>query len=253
MTDEQFNESLDKDLSWRKKELSELFLFTKSNDKKVLLKSCILLLYAHWEGYVKNSSKLYLKYISEKKIRLDLLTGNFHAIIVKGQIKGCMESYESLTLSNEIKFIEKLSERLNQNFKLNIKMNDHDRSDKQFIDTESNLNSEVFRNILNVIGLNYKNELETRKNYIETFLLNSRNAISHGSKIDDIDLDEFSLEIGDVEKLKNVIFFIIDCFTEELKDYIEKEYYLTSNLGERNAYEESRMQFLSDGFKELSI
>ena len=67
---EQLENLLDEDLGWRKVEISDLLFLAKETQKEVVLKSVILLLYAHWEGYIKKSSKLYIKYISEKKIKL---------------------------------------------------------------------------------------------------------------------------------------------------------------------------------------
>lgn len=64
---EQFENLLDEDLAWRKVEISELLLLAKESEKETIFKSLILLLYAHWEGYIKKSSKLYIKYISEEK------------------------------------------------------------------------------------------------------------------------------------------------------------------------------------------
>jgi hypothetical protein len=65
---EQLENLLDEDLGWRKVEISDLLFLAKETQKEVVLKSVILLLYAHWEGYIKKSSKLYIKYISEKKL-----------------------------------------------------------------------------------------------------------------------------------------------------------------------------------------
>ena len=65
---EQFQDFLDKDLAWRKHEISQLFMILDTvESKEVIGKSIILLLYAHWEGFVKKSSKCYLKYVSERK------------------------------------------------------------------------------------------------------------------------------------------------------------------------------------------
>lgn len=89
---EQFEDFLSEDLSWRKMEISQLFrLINSSENKDVLIKSSVLLLYAHWEGYIKKSSKYYLKYVSEKKVKIKNLTTNFKAIVLKKYALDCIE------------------------------------------------------------------------------------------------------------------------------------------------------------------
>lgn len=111
------------ELSWRKKEISELFLIAKENDKDVLLKSTILVLYAHWEGFIKKSSKIYLKYIIEKKIKIRALSSNFKAIAIKNSATNCLKG-ESMTLANEIALMAKISKMDCKQFKININPND---------------------------------------------------------------------------------------------------------------------------------
>jgi hypothetical protein len=85
----------------------------KKSSEEVILKSLILLIYAHWEGYIKKSSKLYLKYVSESKKNLNELTDNFKAVTLKNLIKQCFISKESLTLQNEINVLNKLTKAEN--------------------------------------------------------------------------------------------------------------------------------------------
>lgn len=79
---EQFEDFIQEDLAWRKMEISQLFrILSKAESKEVVTKSIVLLLYAHWEGFLKKSFKYYLKYVSEKKIKIHDLTLNFKAIV----------------------------------------------------------------------------------------------------------------------------------------------------------------------------
>ena len=61
---QEFEDKIIDDWTWRKREVSDLILFAEKEENIVLLKSIILLLYAHWEGYIKKCAKTYLKYIS---------------------------------------------------------------------------------------------------------------------------------------------------------------------------------------------
>lgn len=56
---EEFQDFLDRDLAWRKLEISQLFMILNTvESKEIIGKSMILLLYAHWEGFIKKSSKV---------------------------------------------------------------------------------------------------------------------------------------------------------------------------------------------------
>ena len=131
---EQFESLLDEDLTWRKQEITELLFLAKETEKEVVLKSIILLLYAHWEGYIKKSSRLYIKYISEKKIKLSELSFNFKAVALKEHISRCIDTSEKLTLANELAFVASFLKFESKKFNININLNND--FEKEIIDTE---------------------------------------------------------------------------------------------------------------------
>ena len=245
---EQFEQLLDEDLSWRKVEISSLVFIAKSSNEEVILKSIILLLYAHWEGYIKKNSKLYIKHISEKKIKLVELCSNFKAVALKNNISRCIESKDSLTLANEISFINKYIKLDSKQFSIDINL-DND-FEKEIIDTESNLKPKVFKNIISILGLNYKKAVEIREHYINSHLLANRNLIGHGSKYENV-TNDFSLTLKDVEKLKDIIFSIIDNFRDELLEYVRNEFYLQSNNAGRIDFEENQEKHLEKIFQNI--
>ena len=69
---EQLIDFVDADLAWRKKELS---CFKKTVDKaelrheKALLRGAIAILYAHWEGFIKNTAEAYLSFVADQGLR----------------------------------------------------------------------------------------------------------------------------------------------------------------------------------------
>lgn len=235
MNYQQLEKLLDDDLNWRKQELTDLLFLAKKSDKTVVLKSLILLLYAHWEGYIKKSGKIYVKYVVEKKIPIKDLTYNFKAAAIKGNISKCIDQNNALTLSNELEFISKYLKLEKKKFKINI---DPDKdTDKSVIDTSSNLNPKVFKNICSVLGITYNEAIEIRKQYIDRSLLYTRNIIGHGSKYEEEHSDELQLDLSDVEKLKNIIVLIIDNFRDLLLDYAYDEFYLIENDEKKAEYD----------------
>ena len=250
MRSEQFEIFLQDDISWRKKEISELFLLAKLNDEnETLLKSLILILYAHWEGYIKKSSKLYIKYVVEEKIKIQELTMNFKAIAMKEVAKACMENRESISLAKEFEFLKQTNTIDNRKFKVRINI-DNDEEDS-IISTQHNLKPKVFKNIINILGCNYGNVLKARENYINSSLLANRNAIGHGSKFNhDLQVD-FSLNINDIAKLKDFILIVLDFFTEILINYKENKFYLICNEEEKVVYDNLMEEKLHKRFEEL--
>ena len=68
-TIEQLSDHISNDLAWRKKELSEIKALIEtrrfsSQRHRALVRSGILILYAHWEGFIKSASRYYLEYVS---------------------------------------------------------------------------------------------------------------------------------------------------------------------------------------------
>lgn len=201
-TKENFQDLLDKDMAWRKIELS----FIKSNIKKgtprfkTHLRSGIVLLYAHWEGFIKNSCELYISYIKGKGLRFDELKENFIALALKNNLNNFEETNKS-TIHCQI--VDLLLNKLNQ--KANI-------PNTEVIQTGSNLNSTVLKEILTTVGLDFT-EYVLKSNLLDSQLLKNRNSIAHGEYValDELDFnnlfDEVVYLMDDVKtKLINAVF-----------------------------------------------
>src|SRR5690606_22451301 len=108
MTINDFEDFLVDDWLWTKREISDLILIAEQTENQVIHKSFLLLLYAHWEGYVKKSCKAYLYHISKSDFKFCELTDNFKALLLKEMGKVLDTSKYSLTIENELQFIDKL-------------------------------------------------------------------------------------------------------------------------------------------------
>jgi hypothetical protein len=86
-TIEQFQQLLDDEWEWRKKELSVIkALVTARSSKEIInchIRSGIALIYAHWEGFIKAASTNYLMYIASQRLTYSELTNNFVSIAAK--------------------------------------------------------------------------------------------------------------------------------------------------------------------------
>lgn len=250
MTYSKLEDLIIEDWTWRKKEISDLILIAEKEENKVLLKSIILLLYAHWEGYIKKTSKSYIKYVVDNKHKISDLTQNFRAICLKGLSSEVLKSSSTLNISNEMKLISRFNELdgipLNKIIKIDLDNN----KDKSLINTHDNLNPSVFRNIHEIIGLSYKKQYEAREKFIENHLLANRNSIGHGSK--ELQLAEgFDLEIISIKKMRDIIISIIENFRDEILEYSREAYFLQSNLDKTTNFLEIMENKLEASFKEI--
>ena len=88
-TTEELLGKLDEALSWRKKELIDYKLITERNKgsllQKPLTRAGIALVYAHWEGFIKEASGFYLSYLSflQNYFLLTLLYSNIPFFLPK--------------------------------------------------------------------------------------------------------------------------------------------------------------------------
>lgn len=251
---EELEKFLEEDLSWRKREISGLILIAQTNSDLVILKSIILLLYAHWEGYIKKSSKVYLKYISDLNRPLSDLTNNFKAVSLKSLIQKCYEGSNGLTLENEIDVLEKLLNSNKVRFKITSASKSFDTDndfDNSIINTHSNLSPKIFKNILSIIGLNYKSQYLSKENYINSHLLANRNLIGHGSKFVEKSDQDFTLKLKDIEKLRDIVFCIIDTVKDEITEYARKEFFLDQKKDELYTFLKAKESEVEGLFKAI--
>lgn len=164
---------LDRSISWRKKELTRQKFLTESAssvDSDILRRSGVTLLYAHWEGFIKDASQIYLKYLSNTPLELSRLKPCFVALAMGGEIK---EAGRANKTSSHIQLVEKFRRIESQSYpQQRIPW-------KNVISTRSNLKSEVLREIAAALGLDYS-PFELKEKAVIDRLVNFRNSVAHG-------------------------------------------------------------------------
>jgi hypothetical protein len=80
-TVEELQQKIARELAWRKQEISRLRLSArrKSTEKDFLYRAGLVLLCAHWEGFLRNAIRLYFKHVYAQELRLKDLAPNFVA------------------------------------------------------------------------------------------------------------------------------------------------------------------------------
>lgn len=208
-TAEQLEYAIAEDIAWRKKELSEVKAIVQSNQtsairRKALIRSGVAMLYAHWEGFIKNSSQLYLEFVLSKRLTYRQLSSNFVAIAMKSKLNQAAQSSKaSIFIPVCDFFFNNLDERCRFS------------PDNQ-VNTQSNLGSNVLKELTLLLGLDYS-FFETKEIFIDIKLVECRNIIAHGSYLI-IDKDDF------LDRLDRVL-LMLENFRNQIENAAINEQY----------------------------
>jgi hypothetical protein len=187
-TTDQLIDRIAADLIWRRKELSELRALVQESGgqfrSRVVIRSAVALLYAHWEGFVKKASAYYLEFVASHRLPYKRLAPNFVGLTLRSKFFELSVS-EKVSGGNTLAdfFCTELDRQSNVPY-------------RNVIDTKSNLSSKVLLDILSALGLDQAHFL-TRLNFIDSNLVNPRNHIAHGEEMA-VSVDEYLVLHDDV-------------------------------------------------------
>ncbi|WP_200884660.1 MAE_28990/MAE_18760 family HEPN-like nuclease [Burkholderia pseudomallei] len=186
----QLQEFLDQGFSWRLKEIADLKVVVRGSSslsQATIIRAGVPLVYAHWEGFVKQASQDYLRYVTGQRLSYQELASCFVVFGAKKHLSGIVESRKSAINIAAVDFFRnKLNERA-------------DLALSNAIDAKSNLNYEVFQNIAVSIGISTA-PYDAYYNFIDESLLKRRNGIAHGEYLD-LSGDDFRALADEVIKL----------------------------------------------------
>ena len=215
---------LEEQWNWRVDELVKLKNTYNSVDncsKLVIRKTQILLLYSHFEGYVKFAFLYYILTINNDNIQIKQLNHHLRTVAMhnvfqeysninrKGRYftKDFPEDNKLKIYSRRLDFMECFHNFLDEVAEI----------PEDVIDTESNLKPEVLNKILFQLGFSldvcqqYRGDIQR--------LLNYRNSIAHGSQTSDISQFPY-------EKIEKSVELIIGAVRELIRDSLLESAYL---------------------------
>lgn len=170
---QQLFDHLDRQMSWRSKEIYELTSAVKRAEGRnvnVHVRCGVALLYAHWEGFIKDSANSYVNYLSHRADASNSLIPSLIALSLRAKFSEASSSSRAKVVVPMVKYlIDNLGSPV-------------DLPRARGISTESNLSSAVFENIAGWIGLNTE-RYSARYPIIDDVLLPSRNGIAHGEHL----------------------------------------------------------------------
>lgn len=190
---------------WRKQELLIIkgtVIGNAGSAKLTAIRSAVSLLYAHWEGAIKEIALAYMCYVAYKQLPYSELQDNFLAIRLKRLHHKCQKSEKSSYYFDHINnFTEFQNENMCRSFY------------EGTIETKSNLNNEVLREVFFTIGFRDKDQVfALKQNLIDEVLLKYRNAIVHGDRI----IGEQLIDQERYLELHSGIVKMIDSFSMEV-------------------------------------
>lgn len=179
-TPEELIGELDRGFAWRAKELTALrFVVETSPDSEqpIMIRAATALVYAHWEGYIKDAGTRYLRFVAMRRLPYSELADHFAAL---GLRREASKLAYAQTPDECIQAYRELMAR--QNGQSSI-------PDAGVIDTGSNLNFKRFERILSILGIESA-AYSTREAMIDERLLKTRNNIAHGEFVEP-DFDQY--------------------------------------------------------------
>ena len=214
-TEDEFQDIIDKETAWRKKELSAIksnIAMAKKSSKNMALRAGIALLYAHWEGLVKNVASYYLCYVSYQNYKYLDLKPNFMAVSMKEDLK-LFDSSKKASIHNKIIY--------------DVKNKENDKAKVPYenvIKTKSNLNSDIFIEIMETIGLDYT-DYQPSFALLDEALLKMRNEVAHGERVETISLDETRFN-----EIYGVVVDMMNRFITQITNSVYLKDYLLINV-----------------------
>lgn len=197
---EALDDAISAEIAWRKQELTTaLKLIQQSSGltRTANIRSGVLILYAHWEGWVKGVAQLYIRYVHTKAYPYESLSEAFLGSALKTKMSE-IEAASTPLIHNE--FASFIRSGLTARAALS----------ESLIRTESNLSSSIFFDILDRLGLEKRERYALRANMIDQELVHRRNTIAHGQYLE-LGLDDFQV-------LRRNTMEILELFTDDVRN-----------------------------------
>jgi len=173
-TQSDIEDAMSQEFAWRKMELSSFKSMViddgslRKQDTRI--RAAVLMLYAHWEGFIKKIGDIYLQFVSLQQLKHKELAAPILGIIIHSMVHEAGQSSKIKPSLELVEFFRSESEtRSNMAW-------------KSAIHTKSNLNSDVLREIVMQLGLDYS-RFETKEKLIDDVLVHYRNNIAHGKEL----------------------------------------------------------------------
>lgn len=203
-------ERVDSERIWRIRELSAFSLECRKHPENsapgsALRRGFVPLAYAHWEGFAKVAAHLYLEFVAMQGLRLCDLSPCFVSMYLWKEFQSDIQRGKLFSLTNAAGALKVRSQTI-------VRLQFRDA-----ISTQSNLNSDVLRDICSAAGFNW-NAFNHKALFIDAHLLSKRNNIAHG--------EWQNISKDDVEVIKEGVTELIDLLKTEIENSVAEKRYM---------------------------
>lgn len=191
-TYDQLTNFISEDYAWRRKELkliNDQLPTNPSPKQSAALRFSVPILYAHWEGFVKKSTEIYLEYVAKKYLKHNELKPQFVALSLSKKLG----NLEIKNLEEKAKTIEFLINEFDKNSNILT---------KNIIQTKSNLKYHIFQEILFVIGID-ESKFSPYRSLIND-LVDVRNNIAHGDFLR-VDFNTYQIMFKEIQDVMSLL------------------------------------------------
>jgi len=138
--------------------------------KHALLRALVAMSYAHWEGYVRTCANRYFEHLTLRKKPFIELERQIYVNSFLGRIDALHRG--RVSLDERCKLINDILDNGSVRFSF---------LNPDLIDTKSNLNTDVIKDICTICGVE-SDFFEQNRTFLDVLLLKRRNAIAHGQQ-----------------------------------------------------------------------
>jgi hypothetical protein len=186
-TERHLSDQFDADLIWRRKELSDMKAAIRAADaasKSVLLRGLITMCYAHWEGYIRFCANKYFEHLTLRNLQYTAFERQIYVNSFLMRLDALHNS--RFSISARCKLVNDILDGMVGRF---------GRMHSELIDTKSNLNADIIKDICTICNID-GSHFEEKRPFIDVIVLKRRNAIAHGQQeyIAEADIDELVAE-----------------------------------------------------------
>lgn len=169
-------DQIQRDLAWRKREISDLRGAVQIAEKTdYLCRAGLVLLCAHWEGFLKKVASLYVEHVFAQDVRINQLAPHIVAIAYFDDVMRASEAKYPGSEENHVRLARKIAASFNQ--RVSVPAWD--------AHTEGNPGTGVVERIMRSIGLDLQLGMDsalwsTTRVFINEQLVGDRHRVAHG-------------------------------------------------------------------------
>lgn len=189
---------LEADLEWRFHEVDVIrrkhSQCANEKEQKIIVKCLVLMLYAHWEGFVKHALALYVDALTRTGARRREVVDN----LVARSLQATLNKLANRSIVVRADFVAALNDLMEATLSF----------EQPDINTKANLKSHVFRDLLTDFGVHVDDAL-VHELTIDT-LVDRRNDIAHGTRAEIEELQVFNRFYGQIRELMEALAVALD-------------------------------------------